>query len=51
MFKLVLRKIRSNFTHYFLIFIGYFSALLVILFGFIFLKCSKDMTIDYTIKK
>lgn len=48
MFKLVLRKIRSNFTHYFLIFIGYFSALLVILFGFIFLKCSKDMTIDYT---
>ncbi|RXI39268.1 ABC transporter permease [Clostridium tetani] len=48
MFKLVLRKIRSNFTHYFLIFIGYFSALLVILFGFIFLKCSKDMNIDYT---
>lgn len=48
MFKLVLRKIRSNFSHYFLIFIGYFSALLVISFGFIFLKCSKDMTIDYT---
>ncbi|MBZ9609186.1 ABC transporter permease [Clostridium estertheticum] len=48
MFKLISRKIKSNLFHYFLIYIGYFSALLVISFGFTFLKCSKDMTVDYT---
>ncbi|MGH4122739.1 MAG: ABC transporter permease [Clostridium sp.] len=48
MFKLILRKIKSNFFHYFLIYIGYFSAILVISFGFTFLKCSKDINIDYT---
>ncbi|MCY6958348.1 ABC transporter permease [Clostridium brassicae] len=48
MFKLILRRIKSNFFHYFLIYIGYLAALMIISFGFSFLKCSKDMNIDYT---
>ncbi|KEI09685.1 ABC transporter permease [Clostridium sp. K25] len=48
MFKLILRRIKNNFCYYFLIYIAYFSTLLVVSFSFSFLKCSKDMNIDYT---
>ncbi|WP_125154793.1 ABC transporter permease [Clostridium rectalis] len=51
MLRLVLKKIKRNFSYYLLIFIGYFSALLVISVGFVFLKSSKDMTIEYTFGK
>ncbi|WP_196247237.1 ABC transporter permease [Clostridium novyi] len=48
MLNLIFKKIKNNFSYYFLIYIAYFSSMLVILFGFSFLKCSKDINIDYT---
>ncbi|WP_231165437.1 FtsX-like permease family protein [Clostridium botulinum] len=48
LFKLVLRRMKSNLFYYFLTYIAYFSALLVILFGFSFLKCSKERILDFT---
>jgi ABC-type antimicrobial peptide transport system permease subunit len=48
MFKLIVHRIKSNFLHYFLIFIGYVAALVIISFGVNFVSLSKNNTVDQT---
>ncbi|GCD10478.1 ABC transporter permease [Clostridium tagluense] len=48
MFKLISSRIKSNFLHYFLVFIAYVTVLLVISFGVYFVNLSKNMTLDWT---
>jgi len=48
MFKLISSRIKSNFSHYFLLFIAYVTVLIAISFGFNFVNLSKIMTLDFT---
>lgn len=48
MYNLIVKRIKTNWIYYFLVLIGYVFSLLVISFGISFIKCSKEMSIEYT---